>query len=77
MNLSTCEVRQDAAQRKLKSGTYAKSVVDLCKDSNKIIDRKSVYIDYMGAEKCAATEQARRADEYDKLKNKGTNIFIN
>jgi hypothetical protein len=77
MNLSRCEVKQDAAQRKIKSGVYDRKIVQMCIDSNKLVDRKSVYIDYIGTERCAAEEQARQADEYDKLKNDGTNIYIN
>ena len=75
MNLSNCMVKQDAAQRQLESGVYVESVVKTCIDSNKLVDRKAYYIDYMGAERCAQQEQARRDTEFDKRKDESTRII--
>lgn len=75
-NLDYCIAKQKAAQKQLSAGAYSKSVTKTCIDSNKLVDRKAVYVDYVGANSCAKEEQYRIDRQYEMRKDTGTKVII-
>ncbi len=75
--MGNCIAQQDAAQKRLSGRTYSKSVVETCIDANRLVDRKAVNINYVGANTCAKEEQRRLDEQYEMRKDTSTKVIIN
>lgn len=63
-DLGNCIARQEASERRLQNGTYYNYVAASCIERNKLVDRVAVYVNFVGADKCAIIEQ-RRIEEQE------------
>lgn len=77
MTLDNCISKQNASRRTIENGSFSNGVVKSCKESNKLVDRLAVEINWLGVEKCAKAEQLRLDKQYEMRKDTGTKVIVN
>ncbi len=77
MTLDNCISKQNASRRTVENGNFSNGVVESCKESNKLVDRLAVEINWLGVEKCSKAEQLRLDKQYEMRKDTGTKVIVN
>lgn len=76
MTLDNCISKHNASRRTVESDNFSKGVVNSCKESNKLVDRLAVEINWLAVEKCAKAEQLRLDKQYEMRKDASTKVIV-